>query len=156
MRVGVMFGGTGSERDVSCASAAQVLPALRRRGHDAIAIDAVSGVVPTSNEPDHLSDTVNDSSPCPIEYSAAEKRKMISRILTAIEGLAAVFLAMHGGIAEDGHLPALFELAAVPFTGSTYLASAVCMDKDISKRLFRADNISTPDWLVGPVTADRA
>ena len=45
--------------------------------------------------------------------------------------------ALHGGQGEDGTLQALLDLTGVPYTGSGHLASALAMDKDLSKRLFR-------------------
>src|SRR5699024_7572048 len=88
-----------------------------------------------------------------IERSSAQKRAATLRILEAVVDLDVVFLAMHGGPAEDGRLPALFDLCGVPCTGSDYLSGGVCMDKDISKRLYRDAGIATPDWLVEPESA---
>jgi len=65
-----------------------------------------------------------------------------------------VFLALHGGAGEDGRLQAMLDLAGVPYTGSNHIASAAAMDKDLSKRLFRAMQVPTPDWLMAPVSAE--
>ncbi|MGH8259482.1 MAG: D-alanine--D-alanine ligase, partial [Steroidobacteraceae bacterium] len=43
MKVAVLFGGSSAERDVSIASAAQIIPALRGLGHDIVAIDTATG-----------------------------------------------------------------------------------------------------------------
>ena len=43
MRITVLFGGTGEDRDVSIASATQIIPVLRRLGHDIFAVDTVTG-----------------------------------------------------------------------------------------------------------------
>ena len=64
-----------------------------------------------------------------------------------------VFLALHGGAGEDGRLQAMLDLAGVAYTGSNHIASAVAMDKDLSKRLFRSANIPTADWLMAPAEA---
>jgi D-alanine-D-alanine ligase len=61
-----------------------------------------------------------------------------------------VFLTLHGGTGGDGTLQALLDLAGIPYVGSGHRASAMAMDKDVSKRLFRAAGISTPDWLMAP------
>jgi D-alanine-D-alanine ligase len=63
-----------------------------------------------------------------------------------------VFLALHGGTGEDGTLQAFLDLAGIPYTGSRHLGSASAMNKDISKQLFRAANIPTPDWVMAPVS----
>jgi D-alanine-D-alanine ligase len=67
-----------------------------------------------------------------------------------------VFLALHGGQGEDGTLQALLDLTGVPYTGSGHLASALAMDKDLSKHLFRAAGVPTADWrMAGLPKADR-
>ena len=43
MRIAVLFGGTSEERDVSIASAAQIIPALRALGHEVHAVDTATG-----------------------------------------------------------------------------------------------------------------
>jgi D-alanine-D-alanine ligase len=43
MKIAVLFGGTSEERDVSIASAAQVIPVLRGLGHEVIAVDTAAG-----------------------------------------------------------------------------------------------------------------
>lgn len=43
MRIAVVFGGTSSEREVSVASAVEVIRALREQGHEAIAVDSARG-----------------------------------------------------------------------------------------------------------------
>lgn len=57
-----------------------------------------------------------------------------------------VWLALHGGTGEDGTIQALLDLAGIPYTGSGHLASALAMDKDLSKHLFRAAGVPTADW----------
>jgi len=66
--------------------------------------------------------------------------------LDAARGVDVVWLALHGGIGEDGTIQALFDLAGIVYTGSGHLASALAMDKDLSKRLFRAYGVRTADW----------
>jgi D-alanine-D-alanine ligase len=55
-----------------------------------------------------------------------------------------VFIAMHGRGGEDGTLQDLLETLAVPYTGSDPLASALCMDKMLFKRMLRLHGIPTP------------
>src|SRR5215468_9986498 len=50
MKIAVLFGGTSEERDVSIASAAQIVPALRGLGHDVIAIDTATGRLSSESE----------------------------------------------------------------------------------------------------------
>jgi len=58
-----------------------------------------------------------------------------------------------GGAGEDGRVQAVLDLAGLAYTGSNHIASATAMDKDLSKRLFRAAGVPTADWLMAPVLA---
>jgi D-alanine-D-alanine ligase len=61
------------------------------------------------------------------------------------------FIALHGRWGEDGTVQGLLETLGIPYTGSGVLASAVAMDKGVSKVLFRALGVPTPDFQVlGP------
>src|SRR6185437_13738642 len=71
-------------------------------------------------------------------------------MLPAIREADVVFLGLHGGQGEDGTLQALLDLVGVPYTGSGHLASALAMDKDLSKTLFRAAGVMTADWTMAP------
>ena len=66
-----------------------------------------------------------------------------------------LFLALHGGRGEDGTIQTLLEMVGVPYTGSGRLGSAMAMDKDISKRLFRAAGVPTADWVMAPAARAR-
>lgn len=143
------MGGTSAERDVSLASGLRVAGALRERGHVVTAVDTVRGALTGADEEQLLKSGVMRVLP-PDEKSLAA---MSSETLpTAVRSLRssgetdAVFLALHGGQGEDGTIQALLDLTGVPYTGSGHLASALAMDKDLSKRLFRSVGVPTPDW----------
>src|SRR3989442_2488130 len=59
-------------------------------------------------------------------------------------------LCLHAGRGEGGTLQALLDVIGVPYTGSGALASALAMDKDLSKRLFRAAGVPVPAWFMTP------
>ena len=67
-------------------------------------------------------------------------------ILPEARAAEVVWMALHGGAGEDGTIQALFDLAGVRYTGSGHLASALAMDKDLSKQLFRAAGVPTAEW----------
>ncbi len=67
-------------------------------------------------------------------------------VLAAARAADVVWLALHGGVGEDGTIQALFDLAGVRYTGSGVLGSALAMDKDLSKTLCRAAGVPTADW----------
>ena len=77
---------------------------------------------------------------------AGATERTASGTLRSLPQTDVVFLALHGGQGEDGTLQALLDLTSVAYTGSGHLASALAMDKDLSKHLFRAAGVPTADW----------
>lgn len=58
-----------------------------------------------------------------------------------------VFIALHGRHGEDGTVQGALELLGIPYTGSGVMASAICMDKVMTKRVWIAEGLPTPRWL---------
>ncbi|MBA3346122.1 MAG: D-alanine--D-alanine ligase [Gemmatimonadales bacterium] len=157
MRVTVLTGGTSSERDVALASAVQVIAALRSRGHEVAVVDTARGYIPQADESGLLSGTVGTEPPSIERLHTLERGLLLSGIgnLAVVRGADVLFLALHGGRGEDGTIQTLLEMIGVPYTGSGRLGSAMAMDKDISKRLFRTAGVATADWVMAPADRDR-
>ena len=66
--------------------------------------------------------------------------------LSALRGLGIthVFIALHGRHGEDGTVQGALELLGIPYTGSGVMASAIAMDKVMTKRLWRSHGLDTP------------
>lgn len=62
------------------------------------------------------------------------------------DGFARVFIALHGRHGEDGTVQGALELLGIPYTGSGVMASAIAMDKVMTKRIFAAEGLPTPRW----------
>jgi len=60
------------------------------------------------------------------------------------EGFARCFIALHGRHGEDGCIQGALELLGIPYTGPGPMASAIAMDKVMTKRVWRAEVLSTP------------
>jgi D-alanine-D-alanine ligase len=157
VRITVLTGGTSAERDVAFATAAQVVPALRSRGHTVAVVDTARGYIPAAEER-LLAAGVGREPPAIEELVALERGVLLSGLsgLPVVRDADVLFLAVHGGRGEDGTLQAVLDVMGVPYTGSGALASALAMDKDIAKRLFRAADVPTADWLMAPATAAEA
>ena len=56
--------------------------------------------------------------------------------------------ALHGRPGEDGTLQGILEVLAIPYTHSGVMASAVAMQKDVSKILFRAASVPVPEGII--------
>jgi D-alanine-D-alanine ligase len=63
------------------------------------------------------------------------------------QGFARAFIALHGRHGEDGTVQGLLELLGLPYTGSGVMASAIAMDKVMTKRIWAALGLPTPAWV---------
>lgn len=147
----MLMGGESHEREVSRVSGTEVAKALAARGHDVTLLDTARGALPLTGgetprigrEPPKSEDTAE-----PGTALIATGRAGLPVLAGSLADVDCVFLALHGGWGEDGTVQALFELAGVPYTGSAVLGSALAMDKDRAKRVFRASGVPTPEWTV--------
>lgn len=62
------------------------------------------------------------------------------------DGVDRCFIALHGRFGEDGTVQGALELLGIPYTGSGVMASSIAMDKIMTKRIWRSENLPTPDW----------
>ncbi|MBY0544467.1 MAG: D-alanine--D-alanine ligase [Gammaproteobacteria bacterium] len=146
IRVGVLFGGRSAEHDVSLQSALNVINALDKKKYEItlIGIDRRGqwyiqeplSTLPNQQQAQltvttHLNDWVT--------IVPGQRHTLLTGLMTKeqVTALDIIFPVVHGPYAEDGTIQGLMRLANVPFVGSDVLSSAICMDKDIAKRLAR-------------------
>ena len=153
LRITVLMGGASSERDVSLASGVRIAQALRERGHTVTSLDAAGDVLLPEAERAMLAGAMKTAPP---SLKALARLRVPATLgeRPEVRDADVVFLGLHGGQGEDGTVQALLDLASVTYTGSGHLASALAMDKDLSKKLFRAASVRTADWLMVPATED--
>jgi D-alanine-D-alanine ligase len=144
MRVLLLMGGDSPEREVSLASGAAVARALRERGHEVLAWDPGPGALLA----DHSS-----HEPTPDQVAEGSRRSgerwgpPLVRLLESLGGWPeVVFIALHGGWGEDGGIQTLLEACGQPYTGSGPLASALAMNKVLSKLIFEARGLPVTPW----------
>ncbi|MEA4827311.1 MAG: D-alanine--D-alanine ligase [Clostridium sp.] len=70
------------------------------------------------------------------------------QLIDRVKCLEFAFIALHGSFGEDGKVQAILDSLEVPYSGSGVLSSALCMDKGMSKKIFIAENIKTPKWVL--------
>ena len=156
MKITVLMGGESAERNVSLASGIRIVLALRSRGHEVMAFDPSNGVI-SEEEQHRLATSAVGTEPPTLDALAKTTGGAFLPGLEAIPEIAnadVVFLALHGGMGEDGTIQALLDMAHVRYTGSGHLSSALAMDKDLSKKLFRAAGVQTADWLMAPASLE--
>ena len=59
-----------------------------------------------------------------------------------------IFNALHGQFGEDGYIQTILETTRIPYTHSGVIASAIAMDKEISKKIFMKNKILTPKYFL--------
>src|SRR6266699_5484341 len=157
MKITVLMGGTSSERNVSLASGIRIVQALRGRGHKVTALDPARGVISAGEEHELSTGSVGTEPPSLEALSRFAEGTFLPNLTTMkeIKGADVVFLALHGGQGEDGTIQALLDMAHVRYTGSGHLSSALAMDKDLSKKLFRVEEVKTADWLMAPASREQ-
>ena len=152
MKITVLMGGTSAERDVSIASSLRVAEALRSKGHEVVTLDTARGPLTEQDEKALLAkgNVVKKDPPsqADLERMAAQTLPQMLKALPALKEADVVFLGLHGGYGEDGSVQAFLDMAGIRYTGSGHLASALAMDKDLSKHLFRRAGVQTANWVM--------
>src|SRR5262245_43683276 len=120
IRVGVIRGGRSGEHEVSLRSAESILSAIDKDKYDVV--------------------------PITISHDGRWEPFTISPDPGAKPEVDVVFPIVHGTYGEDGTIQGLFELANLPYVGAGVLGSAVGMDKDVMKRLFRDAKLPIVDY----------
>jgi D-alanine-D-alanine ligase len=150
-RVGVLFGGRSGEHEVSIASAQSVLRALDPEKYEAIPIgiakdgrwlvgESAQKLLPDVLKRGHRVILPPDPSAGSLMSVGESPAGPPSRV-------DVMFPVLHGTFGEDGTVQGLLELAGVPYVGAGVLASAVGMDKDVQKRLFRDAGIPIVEYV---------
>ncbi|MGN0266415.1 MAG: D-alanine--D-alanine ligase [Lachnospiraceae bacterium] len=161
MNIVVLAGGLSTERDVSIITGTQVSQALKKAGHQVILIDVFMGYSDKEEDLTGIFDRAEEISSCVGQISEAAPdiaqvkamRKDQSdcffgpNVIRLCQAADIVFMALHGENGENGKIQAAFDLLGVKYTGSGYLSSALAMDKGMSKQLFVANGIPTPQGI---------
>ncbi len=154
LRVGVLFGGRSGEHEVSLASAASVIRALDPEKYEAVPVGITKDgrwLVGTGAQK-LLSDVLKSG-----ERVSLPPDPTASALVPLAQGAGhpsvtvdVVFPVLHGTFGEDGTVQGLLELANLPYVGTGVLASAVGMDKDVQKRLFKEAGLPIVPFLAIP------
>lgn len=143
MRVGVIFGGRSVEHVVSVRSARTVADGLTQAGHEVVPLGIAENgawVAPAVAK----RTLAGSDQALPVEQGDA--RASLAHLLSA--RIDAAFPIVHGTYGEDGSLQGLLEMLDIPYVGCGVTASAVAMDKVLSKRLFERAGLPVVPWVV--------
>lgn len=151
LRVAVVYGGRSTEHEISQQSAAAVVAQLDKQKYE---------VIPISIDKDgrfHRHDLAalqahnprllaTESSASTLTVAARPGPLFVADGSNAPQ-IDVVFPVMHGPLCEDGSIQGLLELSEVPYVGARVLGSAIGMDKDVAKRLVRAEGIEVAPYV---------
>lgn len=157
MKIAVVCGGLSNERDVSITSGSCVARALREKGHKVVLLDLYYGYSGEYTDPAELFEREQED----LRYSVREETPDIEKMIADGDGSRIgknvveicraadiSFLALHGEDGENGKVQATFDMFGIRYTGSGYLGSAIAMNKELSKIMFRHSGIPTPAGIV--------
>jgi D-alanine-D-alanine ligase len=165
IRVAVVFGGRGPEHAISCASGGTVLACIDRDRYDVVPI----GILPdgrwvlTADEPGRLAITGGQLPSVEavaggqvLPWTAGGPHQEPGALTTAEPGaiprelgeVDVVLPMLHGPFGEDGTMQGLLEMAGLRYVGAGVLASAVSMDKEYMKLIFRAKGLPVGPFVV--------
>ena len=160
MKIVVLCGGLSTERNISLISGTKVCMALRARGHKAVLVDMFMGLEEGLEDPASLFEDLPEIMPRSFDGTAPDldlvraSRKgddpsmLGPGVLKICRAADVVFMALHGANGEDGRIQAVFDLLAIPYTGSGHLGSAIAMDKIRTKEVVSPRGVRTPAWKV--------
>lgn len=163
IRVGVIFGGQSGEHEVSLVSARAVLEGLDPQRYEVVPIGIrkdgqwlAGGDVLASLEsiadrhllPGGGHHVQQPTYPAEITISPSLMLQGQHEVRHTIKGLDVVFPVLHGPFGEDGTIQGMLDLAGIPYVGCGVLASAVGMDKAMTKAAFRAADIPIVPWML--------
>lgn len=153
IRLGILFGGRSGEHEVSLTSASSLLKVVDPAKYEVVPIGITrEGRWLVGSTADKLlSQILTDGVPVTPSVVPGEAGLIPLRAGAAAEQAAiqvdVVFPVLHGTFGEDGTVQGVLELAGIPYVGAGVLGSAVGMDKDVMKRLFRDAGLPVVPWM---------
>lgn len=135
MKVGLLYGGKSTEHEVSIRSAISVYDAIDHSKHDVtlIHINKDGNWLLSSEEELKTQATLDRAHDKVITIAPGSYLDGIGA--KELHQLDVIFPVLHGNAGEDGTVQGLLEIADIPFVGCSLLSSAMCMDKDVTKKM---------------------
>lgn len=142
-RLLLLFGGQSAEHDVSIASARNVYAALDDRSYD------VTLCYIGRDGHWHLVDDIEQlEGKHPLLHPVLGGKHFITEPGAKPIVPDVLLPILHGTNGEDGSVQGLAQLMGLPIVGCNILGSAICMDKEVAKRLLRAEGIAVADYVL--------
>ncbi|WP_430788881.1 D-alanine--D-alanine ligase [Virgibacillus flavescens] len=156
IKVGIIFGGKSAEHEVSLQSAKNIVDAIDKEKYEVVLVGIdKQGKWHINDQTSYL---INEENPKLIQLNKSNENVAIvpgetnHQLINVskemnIDQLDVIFPIVHGTLGEDGSMQGMLRIANLPFVGTSVLGSAVCMDKDIAKRLLKEAGINVAKGL---------
>lgn len=156
IRVGLIFGGQSAEHEVSLQSARNILDALDKDRFEPLLlgvdkqgqwhVSQPSGFLLHADDPARIALHASGEG---LALVPGEKTHPLRDADSAspLARVDVVFPIVHGTLGEDGAMQGLLRMANIPFVGAGVLGSAICMDKDVAKRLLRDAGLNVAPFI---------
>ena len=138
IKLGVIFGGTSTEHDVSVISGTSVLKKLNKDKYEIYPI-----FISKNGDWFQYKEVDKDI----VMGENIESTERIENICKTLKNLDVVFPVLHGLGGEDGSLQGMLELLKIPYVGCKILSSSICMDKVYTKIIFEKANIMQAEYV---------
>lgn len=154
--VAVLFGGVSSEHEVSRMTAASVLGNIDRELWNPLAVGITKEgrwfLCPDTVAPAAISDGSWEQAPGLSRAFISPDQGDHGLLVQEGDGwrslpVDVIFPALHGSNGEDGGIQGLAQLSGIPYVGCEVAASALCMDKTLTKTLLTVHGIPNAKWL---------
>lgn len=156
IKVGLIFGGRSGEHEVSFCSASSIIKAIDKDKYTVVPIGITKEgrwISPQDSELALQSGRIEGKNTV-ILLNDPSGRALIrinnnQRLdkSSALERLDLIFSVLHGPYGEDGTVQGLLELADIPYVGAGVAASAISMDKDLMKIIFKQRDLPILKWM---------
>ena len=156
IKVGLIFGGRSGEHEVSFCSASSIIKAIDKDKYTVVPIGITKEgrwISPQDSELALQSGRIEGKNtvillndPSGRALIRIDNNQRLDRG-SASERLDLIFSVLHGPYGEDGTVQGLLELADIPYVGAGVAASAISMDKDLMKIIFKQRNLPILKWL---------
>lgn len=157
LKIAVLYGGQSAEHDVSLMSAKNVINALDPAKYDILPIGIdksgkmylqklfVFQQMPNVEQVPTLVAHLDNQ----VTFVQGSGHGLLVNLMKKdiAQTIDVIFPVLHGPYGEDGTIQGMIKFANIPCVGSDVLGSAICMDKDITKRLLRDAQIPTADFV---------
>ncbi|WP_411842554.1 D-alanine--D-alanine ligase [Salinicoccus sp. HZC-1] len=145
LTVGILYGGQSTEHEVSMRSAESVLNALDKDKYNVKLIHiSKQGEWLLSHQSEEIKSLEAGAEADGLSVIPAKQ-------LSSVDGpqsFDVILPILHGTAGEDGSVQGLLEMADIPYVGCNVRSSAVCMDKDMTKKLLKLEGIKVADWVL--------